>query len=424
MRIFSAPIARNLIAVMGGALIAQVLAFAFSPLITRIYGPEAFGIQGVFIASISLLWPVAALRYPMAIVVAESDAEVRGLIRLSLCIAAAVSGGLAIILLGMRRPLLSLFGMEQIGPLIWFLPLALFLVAIQDTTDFKATRLGAFRTIGVVTALQALVVNLTRVIGGLINPTAAALIIVTSISYGAQASMLKLGLQHRLKTTPSAPPDSLIVLACKYREFPLFRMPADIISAASQTAPVFLLSILFSPATSGLYILARAVVNLPLSVIGSAAGNVFYARIADMERKEEAIYPFILKATLAQLFIPGGATMLVAITFPYIFVLIFGEPWRAAGEFAQWMTLWAVCMLANIPTVRALPVIGRQNLHLFFNIIIAFAGVVGLFAGYTMENNASGAVRGYSISTALSYALQIGTYLYHVRRHDLRRGRA
>lgn len=402
---------------------AQAIAFAFSPLITRIYTPEAFGIQGVFISSVSLLWPFAALRYPMAIVVAESEAEVRGLVRLSLFIAGLVSVGIAIILLSARQPLLSLFGIEEVGPLIWFLPLALFLVALQDTMDFRATRLGAFRVVGVVTALQALVVNLTRVIGGLVHPTAAALIVATSLSYGAQASMLRLGLGSRLKSTTSERPASLGFLARKYREFPVFRMPADMINAMSQTAPVFLLSILFSPASTGLYVLARAVVNLPLSVIGSAAGNVFYARISEIDRNRDDLYPFILKATLAQLAIPGGATLIGAIIFPNIFAIIFGETWRTAGEFAQWMSLWVVCMLANIPSVRALPVIGRQNLHLFFNIMIALAGVAGLFAGYIFDKTATSAVAGYSIATALLYALQITTYLHHIRRHDQRRRR-
>jgi len=402
---------------------AQALAFAFSPLITRIYTPEAFGIQGVFIATVSLLWPFAALRYPMAIVVAESEAEVIGLVRLSLFIAGSVSVGIAIILLSARESLLSLFGIEEVGLLIWFLPLALFLVALQDTTDFRAARLGAFRVVGIVSALQALVVNLTRVIGGLVHPTAAALIVATSLSYGAQASMMRLGLGRRLKSKTNERPASLCFLARKYRDFPFFRMPADMINAMSQTAPVFLLSILFSPASTGLYVLARAVVNLPLSVIGSAAGNVFYARISEIHRNKGDLLPFILKATLAQLAIPGIATLICASIFPQIFALIFGEAWRPAGEFSQWMALWVVCMLANIPSVRALPVIGRQNLHLFFNIIIAVTGVAGLFAGYTIHRSASGAVAGYSISTAVFYALQIVTYLHCIRRHDQMRKR-
>lgn len=397
---------------------AQALAFAFSPFITRLYTPEAFGIQGVFIASVGLLWPFVALRYPMAIVVAKSDTEVRGLVRLSLFVAASVSVGITIILLGARQTLLSLFGIEEVGLLIWFLPLALFLVALQDTTDFMAARLGAFRVVGVVTALQALVVNLTRVIGGLIHPTAAALIVITSLSYGAQASMLRLGLGRRVKSLTSGHPPSLGFLARKYREFPLFRMPADIINAIAQTAPVFLLSILFSPATTGLYVLARAVVNIPLSLIGSAAGNVFYTRITEMARNGDALYPFILKSTFAQLAAPGLATFISALFFPHIFSLMFGEVWRTSGEFAQWMALWVVGMLANIPSVRALPVIGRQNLHLFFNIMIALAGVAGLFAGYKIHTTASGAVAGYSIATALLYAIQIVTYLHHIRRYD------
>lgn len=376
MRFLSNPIVRNLAAVIGGAAMAQAVAFAFSPIITRIYSPSAFGTQGVFIASISLLWPFAALRYPMAIVVAESESEVRSLVRLSLLIAAAVSCAIAIFLLAFRQPLLSLFGMEQVGALIWLLPLALFLVSFQDTMDFRATRLGAFRVIGIVSVLQALVVNTTRAVAGLIYPAAASLIVVTTLSYGAQASMLRLSLKRRSSSNQNEQPVPFSRMLRKYRDFPLLRMPADMINATSQTVPVFLLSVLFSPAATGLYVLARAVVSLPINLIGTAAGNVFYARISEMARNGDRIYPFILKATIFQLAIPGSMILASAVIFPYIFSTIFGESWRAAGEYAQWMSLWVVCMLVNIPSVRALPAIGRQNLHLYFNIAITIMGML------------------------------------------------
>jgi len=55
---------RNVFAVASGTAAAQVVVFAFSPLITRIYSPEVFGLQGVFLSLIGILSPVIALRYP------------------------------------------------------------------------------------------------------------------------------------------------------------------------------------------------------------------------------------------------------------------------------------------------------------------------------------------------------------------------
>lgn len=421
-QLLSSPLARNLAAVIGGTATAQAVILIFSPLITRIYSPEIFGIQGIFLALISILWPIAALRYPTAIVVADSEAEVRGLVRLSLWIAATTSCVIALALFGFRQPLLALLGIEEVGPLVWFLPLALFLVALQDTMDFRAARLGTFRVVGVVTILHAFLVNALRAVGGLLQPIAATLTIITSLSYGLQALMLRFGIRRHLASSSGHEAISSLFLFKKYRDFPIYRMPADLINAVSQTFPVFLVSILFSPAGAGLFVLARSVVNLPLNLISAAVGNVFYASLADRNKNNEPLFPFVLKATLIQLLIPGAMTILVVPIFPSVFALAFGDSWRTSGHIAQWMSLLVVGMLVNIPASRALPVIESQNLHLIFNLLIMIGGFFGMLIGYKISDSIVGSVAGYSSVTATVHALQTVAYIYRIRRYDRNTG--
>ena len=59
---------RNVAIVATGTAGAQAITMAFAPIITRIYGPEAFGLLGTFMAILAVLTPVAALTYPIAIV--------------------------------------------------------------------------------------------------------------------------------------------------------------------------------------------------------------------------------------------------------------------------------------------------------------------------------------------------------------------
>lgn len=412
------PIVRNIVAVSGGTVVAQIIAFAFSPLITRIYGPEAFGVQGVFLALVSVFTPIVALRYPLAIVVAKDGKEVSGLIRLSIALAAAISLTILLILFVFRVPILRLLGAESLGLLIYLLPLALFLVALQDITNFEATRYSVFRVVGIVSSLQALVVNTARVISGLSLPTAGPLVVITSFSFGAQALMLRIGIRASAIPVVKEQSGAILPVLLKYREFPLYRMPADMISAAAQTTPVILLATLYSPSISGYYVLARSVVNLPLNILGSAVGNVFYSRIAELGRSTAPIFPFVIRATLFQIVAPGGATAFAALFFPSLFAFVFGESWRISGEYAQWMALWVICMLANIPAVRALPVIGRQRLHLIFNVLLFTGGLFSLLAGSTYYESAMSSVKLFSIVTATVYFIQITTYLILVRKFD------
>ncbi len=74
---------RDVAVVITGTAGAQAVAIAFAPFIARLYGPEAFGLLGAFLAIVTILSPVAALTYPIAIVLPKEDAEARNIARLS-----------------------------------------------------------------------------------------------------------------------------------------------------------------------------------------------------------------------------------------------------------------------------------------------------------------------------------------------------
>lgn len=417
-RLLRSGLIRNILAVVSGTAAAQVIGLAFSPLITRIYSPEVFGLQGVFLSFISILGPVIALRYPMAIITAETEAEALHMGRMSLQVALIMASLLFLILLAGGELVLKLVGAEGLGALVLFLPLALIFVALQEVHDYRAARLGFFRLVGIVEVVQAFMTNLARVLGGFISPIAAILVSVTTLTPAVKAVMLIAGTRGMRSTAPGCKLVERKTLLKKHREFPLYRVPTDVLSALSQSVPVMMLAALFSPAAAGLYFLARTVINLPLNVLGSALGNVMYARFAELGREGKPLFPLAAKATLFQLIVPGGGIAIAALFFPILFAFAFGEEWRVSGSYAQWMCLWIICMLTNVPTVRALPVIRRLKWHLLFNSLIFVTGAIGLYTGYRIGSNPISAVAWYSVTIAIVYAAQITTYLVLILKYD------
>ncbi|WP_291346906.1 NAD-dependent epimerase/dehydratase family protein [Desulfobacula sp.] len=71
----------------GGTAGAQAIAMVFSPVVTRLYGPEIYGLLGTFLAITSMISPVVALSYPIAIVLPKEDSDAKGIVRLSIYIA-------------------------------------------------------------------------------------------------------------------------------------------------------------------------------------------------------------------------------------------------------------------------------------------------------------------------------------------------
>ena len=401
MRLPRSVLIRNILAVASGTAMAQVITFAFSPLITRIYSPEIFGLQGVFLSLISILGPVIALRYPMAIITAETEGEALRLARLSLQVALIMAGLLFLILLADGESVLRLMGAEDLGALVFLLPVALLFVALQDVHDYRAARLGVFRLVGIVEILQAFVTNLVRVLGGLIAPVAAILVSVTTLAPGVKAALLRAGARGMRSPVPDLSRIEAVELLKKHRDFPIYRMPTDVLNAASQAVPVILLAALFSPAAAGLYVLTRSVLNLPTNIVGAAVGNVLYARFAELSREGKPLLPLLLRATGALLTL--SPVIIGAAWFaPTVFAFIFGEEWRESGHYARWMALWIGVALANIPAVRLAPVIKAQKILLVANVLILGARVAAIAAVESIDGSAGAAVAVFSVVSLIA----------------------
>ena len=79
-----------------GTAFGQIIVLAASPLLTRLYTPEDFGILGVFSALLGILGIAVCLRYELAIPLAEDDCDVVNLLALSLIVTLLVSGAIGV----------------------------------------------------------------------------------------------------------------------------------------------------------------------------------------------------------------------------------------------------------------------------------------------------------------------------------------
>ena len=408
---------RNIIALTSGTAAGQAITLVFSPLITRIYSPEVFGLQGLFLSFVSILTPIIAMRYPLAIVVADNHDEATRLGQASMLISFLLALILSVVLAVAQQPVLVLVGAEQLGNLIWFLPLAVVCVAAQDVATFHVSRQSNFSRIGAVTAVQALLSNVARVLGGLLAPVAAVLVTVTSITPAIQALMLGGGGRRDFGARTNHALRDLLPTLHKHRDFPIYRAPNDLLNAGSQAVPVILLASLFSPAIAGLYVLTRSVLNLPMNLVGAAIGNVLYARFAELHRAGEQLSPLLVRSTfgLGALIPPIVGAAWFA---PYVFAFVFGEEWREAGEYARWMSIWIAFMIANVPATRLAPVIRRQAALMAYNIVLLVIRVAAVWIPFSRGGQPIESVAWYSVTSAVMAVLSIAVFFIFAAAFD------
>ncbi|GIO19648.1 polysaccharide biosynthesis protein [Oceanobacillus oncorhynchi subsp. incaldanensis] len=394
---------RNVAIMATGTAGAQAITILLSPIITRLYGPEAFGILGTFTALTRILMPIAALTFPIAIVLPRSDIEARALIKLSLKISCFLALITAITFVFLNEHISAIFNIQEISSYMYLIPIVIILAGLVQVSEQWLIRKKSFSINAKVEFSNALVLNGGKVGLGLFYPVASILIILQVIALALKAWMMIFFINKKKDKRQSevniAEKLETKNLLKKYKDFPIYRTPQVFLAASTEGLPIILLSSFFGPAAAGFYSIGRTVLSLPSKIIGEAIGNVFYPRINEAAQNKENVTKLINKACLG-LIATGAIPFGIIILFgPWIFSIAFGSEWVTAGEYARWIALSSFSVFTNKPVVRSIPVFNLQRLHLIYTIVSLIGRAIALLIGFLVFNNEIIAIAFFAITT-------------------------
>ena len=82
----------------------------------------------------------------------------------------------------------------------------------------------------------------------------------------------------------------------------------------------------------------------------------------------------------------------------YVFQLFFGEPWRPAGVYAQWLSIWIFLQYINRPAVAAIPALGLQGGLLIYELVSTGTKVLTLWVGFAVYEDPVIAIASFSLA--------------------------
>lgn len=376
---------RNVLAVATGIAAAQAISLAFMPFLTRLYGPEAFGALAAFTAIINIITPLATLGYANAIVMPKTDEEANAVARLSLVSAAIVSPIVLISVHVFQLQLAKLTGLEHQPNLLYLIPISLLLVALLSVANQVAIREGLFKAKSSSYVASTFIMNFGKLSAGYISATGTTLIILLIISklinyIILMARVPKVGafnFRHWFGL------NGIQKAALDYKDFASYRMPQSIINAATLGLPVILLTNFFGSAAAGQYSLTVLVLGAPIMLLGQSIGEVFYPKITQaIINNEVSAKKILIKSTLILALCSLFVFLPVVFFGSIIFPLIFGEEWLRAGQYAQWVSIWLIGVLASRTCIAAFPVLKLQRYLLIQEIMSVFLRTLALYIGF------------------------------------------
>lgn len=252
--------ARNVAVVATGTAGAQAITMAFAPVITRLYGPEAFGLLGSFMAILGVLTPIAALTYPIAIVLPKSDTDAKSVAKLSALVALIVTTITAAVLLAAGGWIADALSLGAVAGFLLLIPLAMLFSAFQQIFTQWLIRKKQFRITAKVAVLQAFIMNSAKAGAGWFHPVGAVLIVIAVAGQALHALLLWTGIRSKETALPGNDESigTLRELANRHKDFPLYRAPQIALNALTQGLPVLVLAGFFGPAAAGFFALTRS----------------------------------------------------------------------------------------------------------------------------------------------------------------------
>lgn len=404
-KIASSGFVRNVAVVVTGTAGAQAIAMAFVPIVTRLYGPETLGALGTFTALLEILLPLAALSYPIALVLPKSDRDASILTKASLIIAAVISVITAALLLLTKDKIISTFNLQEISQFILLIPLAMFLSVCMAITNQLAIRKKLFRLRSRALIAQSLVINITKTGLGFVTPTASALINTTIFGYLFSALILWPGVKDRKNNNAENNKKTSISILIEYKDFALYRTPQTLLNSFGQSLPILMLSTFFGTASVGFYALSRTVLFVPSTLLGQSVADVFYPKFSEIIQNGKNGKNILIKTCLSLALVGAIPYLALVLLGPWIFSILFGDDWTEAGEYARWMSVWLYFVLISRPVVAAIPVLSLQGFFLIFEIVALAARALAIFFGYQIGGSALSAVISFSMSNVFIYAI-------------------
>lgn len=390
--------ARGVSVLVGGTVGAQALMVLASPLLTRLYTPEDFGLLAVYASILSLFTVIASLRYELAIPLPEKDSEAAHVAILSLLIVGLITAISALVILIGGERLAQLINAPDMANYLWLIPVGVLAIGCYQVFNYWAIRTKSFGTIAKTKISQSLATLAVQLSGFKLGVLALML---------GQTGGQSVGVMNLARPALKSPHfkgwqwSDLKKVAARYKSFPIFSTWGGFLNTASTQLPPLFFAIFFSAGVAGLYALAHRVLAMPMSLIGSAVGNVFFANAAEAYR-EDRLAPLFesVYAKLVSIIMP--VMLVLMIDAPRLFAFVFGANWEEAGELARWMAPWLAVNFVGSPLSTMFTILEKQKQGMFFQGIMLFLRVIAIVIGY-QYNSVSLAVILFSLFSMLCW---------------------
>lgn len=379
--------ARNVITLMTGTALAQALPIAITPILTRMYTPDDFGVFAVYIAICSILAVLVTGRYELAIIVPEHDEDAINIMALSIGLSFIISFFLLIVVLLAGNEIAALLGSASIASWLYLVPLTTLVMGCYQSLNYWVNRRSHYKRMATSRVLQTASSSTVQLSTGVLKVGSLGLIFgqffgqLISVIFLAK-SIFSQEKEQVLKINKK----KIYEVVSRYNNFPKYLIVAHGFNTGSSQSPVLLLSSLFATSVSGLYMLTNRVLSAPIALVASAIGEVFRQQ-ASKEYAQTGQCKVIYLQTIKKLILLSFIPFTILFVFSEeIFSLVFGSEWTEAGVISKILMPVFFLRFISSPLSSMFMIAEAQKFDLYWQIALFSLVIVSFLIGNYFSN--------------------------------------
>lgn len=378
---------RHAAALSAASVLAQLAQVAFTPILTRLYSPAAFGEWALIMALAYVANALGGGRYELAIMMAPSDKESHAVAVVHFLCNVGTCVVLAMAIYLFSEHLANRVEGGHLSKWFYAAPFVSFWMVLGAGSHYYLLRKKAFFSLSGYRIALAVTTALTPILVYPISNGEAFGLLLGSALGPCCILLFLVGPAKRIIKTHLADPigaGDIWGAAVRYRKFPLFTVPYGFATELRERGSLFVLSSCATAAVVGYYSQVMRVLYMPIGLIASSLNAAILQRAAgaaESRQRTEMLLARVL-STLAVLLVPGYVW--VGFFGSDIFGFVLGTQWRDAGQYAALLALPCFTVLLVGCTDKMLDLVERQGLVLAVELAYSSVALVAMAAGYVV----------------------------------------
>ncbi|MCC5803218.1 lipopolysaccharide biosynthesis protein [Rossellomorea vietnamensis] len=403
LNLFKSKFVKSVLLLAGGAAFAQVLNIVLSPVITRIYSPDEYGILILFSALLGMVSSFSSLSYDSSIPIADDDKKAVNVLFLCLIIILLSTSLLTIVIFFFGDFIIRHLDAGTLEEYKYFIPVGFFATGLYTTLSKWSFRGKDFGNLAKTKYSQSIIGNTVKISLGLFSFGPIGLILGRILGESAGSGALVkplLTIQKNLLKNINI--KDIIWSAKRYARFPIYTAPTFFLLSVSGQIPIILIAKIYGQDVVGLYGLALSITFLPMTLIGKSIEDVFYGEAASMGKENPQKIKELSNKILKKLFMIGLVPLIVlTLCGPFLFSLVFGENWYDAGVYSRLITIYVFTHFIFHPISSVFYIFEQQQKPLILNSINLLLVLIVFGLAYKLSLNSYSAVLIFSLAKTL-----------------------